>query len=175
MDILPAGPKWQPVVIYVTEAQEKRRVINEKASRDPRVIELDNQVGDKVDIIDRHPGWKFRTLFKKETWDVIRVLEERRYDGLEKCVMVRKISCRRSSIVGEESTHEQDDVAIENALEDTGDWTPVDHSLSEPDTTPLPQSEYDGQQTQSKETNSSGFLYQLRSNPQPNQRLRNFV
>ena len=70
-DVIPCGPNWRPAEVDNSRVHEKRKEINEKASRNRGAIASDIVVGDRVVVKDRHPGWKFRTPFEREIWTVV--------------------------------------------------------------------------------------------------------
>ncbi|KAJ1088849.1 hypothetical protein NDU88_002004 [Pleurodeles waltl] len=72
-DLIPSCPKWEPAVIDVQAAQQRRSRNNERETRDRGAVEPTLQAGNEVVIKDCYPGLKYRTYFERETWEVVKV------------------------------------------------------------------------------------------------------
>ena len=72
-DVIPTGPSLRPAEMDITRVESKRKGINDKASRTRGAVSSNIVIRDRVIMKDRHPGWIFRTPFKREIWTVVDV------------------------------------------------------------------------------------------------------
>ena len=187
-DVIPAGPKWKPARIDKAGCQEKRRITNEKASHTRRAAVPSLVVGEQVVVKDRHPGWKFRTRFEQEPWTVTRVKGTMVTATRHNQSVTRNVSWFKKSPrivnndLGCESPEEEQSatesiqakdraLSSENVTPGLKDCLGTPGGESSPGVSGGPRNRGDGEgagRTRSQR-------YDLRPQPLPNQRLKDYV
>ncbi|KAJ1123886.1 hypothetical protein NDU88_002353 [Pleurodeles waltl] len=174
-DTIPTSPGWQAAAYHPEQAQARRKQVNDRASKKRRAVLMDIWIGDQAIINDQKPVWKLSTPYEPGLWTVTRVSGTMVTEEKGRDQVTRNISWfRKVTFEGPSDVLDGEDYLQHWSR--TGDNGPEsENELPFADGQSLPMQPVPSVRTagDGKSRSPSG-RYNLRPNPPPSQRLKDF-